>query len=38
MRPNSVKRALREGKTSVGTWLSLGSITAARLMARTGFA
>ena len=37
MRPNSVKRALREGKPSVGTWLSLGSITAARFMARAGF-
>ena len=38
MRPNPVKRALKEGKTSVGTWLSLGSITAARFMARSGFA
>src|SRR5437879_7933665 len=38
MRVNSVKRALREGRPSVGTWLSLGSITAARFMARTGFA
>src|SRR5437588_10908525 len=38
MRPNPVKRALREGKPSVGTWLSLGSITAARFMARAGFA
>ena len=37
MRPNPVKRALREGKTSVGTWLSLGSITATRFMARAGF-
>lgn len=37
MRPNSVKRALKEGKPSVGTWLSLGSIVAARFMARTGF-
>jgi 4-hydroxy-2-oxoheptanedioate aldolase len=37
MRPNSVKRALRAGKPSVGTWLSLGSIIAARFMARTGF-
>jgi 4-hydroxy-2-oxoheptanedioate aldolase len=36
MRPNLVKRALREGKPSVGTWLSLGSIIAARFMARTG--
>jgi 4-hydroxy-2-oxoheptanedioate aldolase len=37
MRPNSVKRALRAGEASVGTWLSLGSITAARFMARAGF-
>ncbi len=37
MRPNPVKRALREGKVSVGTWLSLGSIVAARFMARAGF-
>jgi 4-hydroxy-2-oxoheptanedioate aldolase len=37
MRKNSVKKALREGKPSVGTWLSLGSITAARFMARAGF-
>src|SRR5580765_2505981 len=37
MRSNTVKRALREGKTSIGTWLSLGSITAARFMARAGF-
>jgi 4-hydroxy-2-oxoheptanedioate aldolase len=36
MRPNLVKRALKEGKPSVGTWLSLGSIVAARFMARTG--
>lgn len=37
MRTNSVKRALKAGKPSVGTWLSLGSITAARFMARSGF-
>jgi 4-hydroxy-2-oxoheptanedioate aldolase len=37
MRTNRVKRALREGKPSVGTWLSLGNVTAARFMARTGF-
>ena len=36
MRANAVKRALKEGKPSVGTWLSLGSIVAARFMARTG--
>ncbi len=38
MRPNPVKRALKAGQASVGTWLSLGSITAARFMARAGFA
>ena len=37
MRPNSVKRALKAGQPSVGTWLSLGSITAARFLARAGF-
>src|SRR5271154_3248018 len=38
MRPNPVKKALKEGQPAVGTWLSLGSITAARFMARAGFA
>src|SRR5438874_7543675 len=38
MRPNPVKQALRTGRPSVGTWLSLGSITAARFLARAGFA
>src|SRR5205823_10354907 len=37
MRPNPVKAALKAGQPSVGTWLSLGSITAARFMARAGF-
>jgi 4-hydroxy-2-oxoheptanedioate aldolase len=37
MRPNPVKRALKSGQPSVGTWLSLGSIVAARFMARAGF-
>src|SRR5262245_33433542 len=37
MRPNAVKHALKAGKPSVGTWLSMGSITAARFMARAGF-
>src|SRR5262245_1749609 len=36
MRPNTVKRTLKAGQSSVGTWLSLGSITAARFMARAG--
>ena len=38
MRSNPVKRALKAGQPSVGTWLSLGSITAARFLARAGFA
>ena len=37
MRPNPVKRALKAGQPAIGTWLSLGSITAARFLARTGF-
>jgi 4-hydroxy-2-oxoheptanedioate aldolase len=37
MRANLVKRLLREGRPVVGTWLSLGSITAARFLARAGF-
>jgi 4-hydroxy-2-oxoheptanedioate aldolase len=37
MRPNPVKQTLRAGEPSLGTWLSLGSITAARFMARSGF-
>src|SRR6267378_6941591 len=38
MRKNPVKQALKSGQPSVGTWLSLGNITAARFMARAGFA
>src|SRR5713101_5815674 len=38
MRKNPVKQALKSGKPSVGTWLSLGNITAARFLARSGFA
>src|SRR5260370_17249506 len=38
MRKNHVKQALRAGQPSVGTWLSLGNITAARFLARAGFA
>ncbi len=34
---NPVKKALKDGKPSIGTWLSLGSVTAARFMARAGF-
>ncbi len=37
MKANPVKRALKEGKPQIGTWLSLGSVAAARFMARTGF-
>ncbi len=37
MRPNPIKRLLRDGKPAVGTWLTLGSITAARFLARAGF-
>src|SRR5262245_29252144 len=37
MRPNTVLAQLRTGQPSIGAWLSLGSITAARLMARAGF-
>src|SRR5260370_17625147 len=37
MRPNLVKKALREGKASIGTWLSLGNVAAARFLARAGF-
>lgn len=36
MRPNRVKRLLKDGKPAVGTWLSLGSVTAARFLARSG--
>jgi 4-hydroxy-2-oxoheptanedioate aldolase len=38
MRSNPIKRELKAGKPVVGTWLSLGSIVAARFMARAGFA
>src|ERR671936_690663 len=38
MRKNPVKQARRAGQPSVGTWLSLGNITAARFLARAGFA
>jgi 4-hydroxy-2-oxoheptanedioate aldolase len=37
MRANPVKRALKAGEPSVGTWLSLGSITASRFLARAGW-
>lgn len=37
MRPNPVKQQLKAGKPAVGTWLSLGSITVSRFLARAGF-
>lgn len=36
MRKNTVKAALRAGEPQIGTWLSLGDLAAARLMARVG--
>ena len=37
MKKNPVKTALKEGQPQVGTWLSLGNVFAARMMARIGF-
>jgi 4-hydroxy-2-oxoheptanedioate aldolase len=37
MKRNPVKAALRAGQPQVGTWLSLGSLYATRVMARVGF-
>lgn len=37
MRVNEVKARLRAGQVQVGAWLTLGSLTAARLLARAGF-
>jgi 4-hydroxy-2-oxoheptanedioate aldolase len=34
---NPVKRALKAGEPQVGTWLSMGSVPAARFLARLGF-
>jgi len=36
MKSNPVKRALRAGEPQVGTWLSIGSVVAARYLARSG--
>lgn len=33
----TVKQRLAEGQTTLGTWLSLGSVVAARFLARAGF-
>lgn len=37
MRQNSTKATLAQGKSSVGTWLSLANWTSARFLSRTGF-
>lgn len=37
MRTNPVKQKLREGKPTFGTWLSLGNLHAARVLARSGW-
>jgi 4-hydroxy-2-oxoheptanedioate aldolase len=37
MKINPVKKSLREGRPSFGTWLSLGDLYATRVMARAGF-
>ena len=37
MKKNFVRHKLKRGEPSIGTWLTLPDITAARLMARTGF-
>ncbi len=37
MKKNPVIRALQAGQPQIGTWLSLGSVAAARFMARSGF-
>ena len=36
LKHNPVKRALKAGQPQIGTWLSLGSVVAARFLARTG--
>jgi 4-hydroxy-2-oxoheptanedioate aldolase len=38
MKRNPVKAALKAGQPQVGTWLSLGSMYASRVLARVGFA
>jgi 4-hydroxy-2-oxoheptanedioate aldolase len=37
VKTNPVIRALKAGKPQIGTWLTLGSVAAARFMARAGF-
>ena len=37
MRTNTIKRKLAAGQPVIGSWLALGDVTAARVMARAGF-
>ena len=37
MRTNTIKRKLAAGEAVIGSWLALGDITSARLMARAGW-
>ncbi len=37
MKTNPIKKKLRDGQPSFGTWLSLGDLYAARVLARLGF-
>jgi 4-hydroxy-2-oxoheptanedioate aldolase len=37
MKTNPVKRLLKSGKPAIGTWLSLGDLTASRVLARMRF-
>jgi 4-hydroxy-2-oxoheptanedioate aldolase len=37
VKSNPIKRILREGQPSFGTWLSLGDLFASRILARAGF-
>lgn len=37
MRPNPLKQKLQRGEPTYGTWLSLGDLTSARVLARMGF-
>ena len=37
MRTNKAKQKLKSGKPSIGTWLTLGSFHAARVLARMGY-
>ncbi|MBI3464234.1 MAG: 2-dehydro-3-deoxyglucarate aldolase [Planctomycetes bacterium] len=37
MKHNPVKRLLKDGKPTFGTWLSLGNVFATRVLARVGF-